>query len=88
LDGRFRDAQGRQHRRSTGEIDRKRASHRRAIRARRSAQGNPQRVRQTFAEFFRDHYGQDVPFLSVRFHGTLARRTESRNLAGNIPPLR
>ena len=28
--------------------------------------GNPQRVRQTFAEFFRDHYGQDVPFLSVR----------------------
>jgi integrase len=63
----FRDVQGRQHRRSTGEIDKKRAQ---AIadQYERVAQrkGNPQRVRQTFAEFFRDHYAQDVPFLSVR----------------------
>ena len=59
--------QGRQHRRSTGEIDRKRAQTV-AEQFERVAQrkGNPQRVRQTFAEFFRDHYGQDVPFLSVR----------------------
>ena len=63
----FRDAQGRQHRRTTGEIDRKRAQAV-AEQFERVAQrkGNPQRVRQTFAEFFRDHYGQDVPFLSVR----------------------
>ena len=63
----FRDAQGRQHRRSTGEIDRKRAqavAEKLELVAQRK--GNPQRVRQAFAEFFRDHYGQDVPFLSVR----------------------
>ncbi len=63
----FRDAQGRQHRRSTGEIDKKRAlavAEKLELVAQRK--GNPQRVRQTFAEFFRDHYGQDVPFLSVR----------------------
>jgi integrase len=63
----FRDAQGRQHRRSTGEIDKKRAqavAEKLELTAQRK--GNPQRVRQIFAEFFRDHYGQDVPFLSVR----------------------
>ena len=63
----FRDAQGRQYRRSTGEIDKKRAqavAEKLELVAQRK--GNPQRVRQTFAEFFRDHYGQDVPFLSVR----------------------
>jgi integrase len=63
----FRDAQGRQHRRSTGEIDRKRAlaaAEKLELVAQR--RGNPQRVRQAFAEFFKDQYGQDVPFLNVR----------------------
>ena len=62
----FRDAQGRQYRRSTGEIDKKRAlavAEKLELVAQRK--GNPQRVRQAFAEFFRDHYGQDVPVLSV-----------------------
>ena len=28
-------------------------------------QGSPQRVRQVFSEFYREHYGQDIPFVST-----------------------
>jgi hypothetical protein len=61
----FRDASGRQHRRTTRETDRKRALAV-AEQFERVAQrkGNPHRVRQIFAEFFRDHYGQDLPFAN------------------------
>ena len=38
--------------------------------------GSPQRVRQVFADFYREHYGQDLPFASVRkfTHDWLAAR--------------
>ena len=73
----FRDASGRQHRRTTREIDKKRALAV-AEQYERVAQrkGNPQRVRQIFAEFFSDHYGEDLPFSSVAQYakGWLATR--------------
>jgi integrase len=30
--------------------------------------GNPQRVRETFAEFYKDHYGEDLPVATVRVY--------------------
>jgi integrase len=73
----FRDSSGRQHRRTTREIDKKRAlavaeQFERVAKRR----GSPQRVRQIFAEFYRDHYGQDLPFSSVHdyIHAWLAAR--------------
>ena len=62
----FRDASGKQHRRSTREADKKRAlavaqQYERVAKR----QGSPQRVRQVFSEFYREHYGQDIPFTSV-----------------------
>jgi integrase len=63
----FRDASGRQHRRTTREIDRKRAQ---AVAEKfemvAKSKGSPQRVRQIFSEFYRDHYGEELPFASVR----------------------
>jgi len=73
----FRDSCGRQHRRTTRETDRKRAQAV-AEQLERVAKrrGSPQRVRQIFAEFYRDHYGQDLPFSSVHdyIHAWLAAR--------------
>jgi integrase len=63
----FYDASGRLRRRTTRETDRKRAqvvAEKFEMVAKRG--GNPQRVRQTLSEFFRDHYGEDLPFISVR----------------------
>ena len=63
----FRDASGRQHRRTTREIDKKRAQ---AVAGKfemaAKSKGSPQRVRQIFSEFYRDHYGEELPFASVR----------------------
>jgi integrase len=62
----FRDASGRQHRRSTREVDKKRAlAVAQQFEKVAKRQGSPQRVRQVFSEFFREHYGQDVPFTTV-----------------------
>ena len=63
----FRDSSGKQHRRTTRESDRKRAQvvadqYERVA----QAKGNAQRVRQILSEFFRDHYGEDLPFISFR----------------------
>ena len=63
----FRDASGRQHRRSTRETNRKRAlavagHYERAA----QAKGHPQRVRMVLSEFLRDHFGEELPFSSVR----------------------
>ena len=58
----FRDASGKQHRRSTREADKKRA---RAVAQQyervAKRQGSPQRVRQVFSEFYREHYGRTSP---------------------------
>ena len=63
----FRDASGRQHRRTTREIDKKRAQ---AVAEQfervAKRKGSPQRVRQIFSEFYREHYGEDLPFASTR----------------------
>jgi integrase len=63
----FRDSNGKQHRRSTREVDRRRALAV-AQKYERVAQrkGSAQRVKQTIAEFYRVHYGQEMPAASVR----------------------
>jgi integrase len=65
----FRDATGKQHRRSTGEVVKTRAlevakQFERVARGK----GNRHRVRNTFADFYREHFGIDLPFSSVRTH--------------------
>jgi hypothetical protein len=63
----FRDAKGRQHRRSTGTTDK--------VRAKRIAEqyetvaqkkGNPQKVRETFADLYKEFYGEELPHATVR----------------------
>jgi integrase len=73
----FRDASGRQYRRTTRETNRARAQavadkYEHAAKAR----GNSQRVRKTLSEFLRDHYGEELPFDTVRHfvHQWLAAR--------------
>jgi integrase len=63
----FYDASGKQHRRTTRETDKKRAQavadqYERAAKRK----GSPQRVRQIFADFYQEHYGQGLPFATVR----------------------
>ena len=63
----FRDSGSKQHRRTTRETDRKRAQavaekYEHAAKAR----GNPQRVRKILSEFLRDHFGEELPFATVR----------------------
>ena len=77
----FRDASGRQHRRTTREVDRKRAQAV-AVQFERMAKrkGSPQRVRQILSEFYREHYGHDLPFASVRKYASTwlaARKVET-----------
>jgi integrase len=63
----FRDSSGRQHRRTTRETNRKRAQ---AIADKyeriSKGKGDAQRVRQVMNEFFRDHYGEEIPLSSIR----------------------
>jgi len=67
----FRDSEGRQHRRSTRETDRKRAQRVAEIYERvAQGKGTAQRVRQVFAEFYRDQYGEDLPLATVRVYLT------------------
>ena len=63
----FRDAHGKQIRRTTGETNKKRAFAV-AEQFERVAQGKgkPQRVRQALTEFYREHYGVELPFSNVR----------------------
>ena len=77
----FRDASGRQYRRTTRETNRTRAQavaeqYERAAKAK----GNSQRVRKILSEFLRDHYGEELPFATARdFLGQwlAARKTET-----------
>jgi integrase len=73
----FRDASGRQYRRTTRETNRARAqavadNYERAAKAK----GNSQRVRKTLNEFLSDHYGEELHFDTVRHyvHQWLAAR--------------
>ena len=63
----FRDASGRQHRRTTRETNRSRAQ---AVAEKyehvAKARGNPQRVRKILSEFLRDHFGEELPFAAVK----------------------
>lgn len=76
----FRDSRGRQHRRTTREMDRKRAlavadQYERVAKRK----GNPQRVRATFAEFYKEQYGEDLPVATARAYlakWLAARKTE------------
>ena len=74
----FRDSSGKQHRRTTREINKKRAQavadeFEKVAQKRLSAA----RVRATFSEFFRTHYGEDLPHASVRAYSAswLSSRT-------------
>lgn len=63
----FRDLQGKQHRRSTEQTDRKKAfaiAQHYELLAQRKLKSN--RVRETIADLFRQVYGEDVPTASVR----------------------
>jgi hypothetical protein len=85
----FRDASGKQHRRSTREVDKKRAI---AVAQQyekvAKRQGSPQRVRQVFSEFYREHYGKDIPFTTVADYGGLwLSARKGRGLALNPPAL-
>jgi len=62
----FRDAHGKQHRKSTRETDRKRAA-KIAEEFERVAQrkGNAKRVRETFAGIYRQMYGEELPHRTV-----------------------
>ena len=63
----FRDAAGRQYRRTTRETSKSRAQ---AVAEKyelvAKAKGNPQRVLKTLREFLRDQYGQELPFATVQ----------------------
>jgi integrase len=77
----FRDLRGQQHRRSTREVLRKRAQAV-ADQFERVAQrkGDPGRIRQVFADFYRDHYSEDLPSASVRHYAQnwlAARKAET-----------
>jgi integrase len=77
----FRDAAGKQYRRSTREVDRKRAQAV-AVQYERvaKAKGSAQRVRRVISEFMREHYGQDLPATRARDYCArwlAARRAET-----------
>ena len=63
----FRDATGRQHRNSTGTTDKTKAK-RIAEQYETVAQrkGNPQKVRETFANLYKEFYGEELPSATVR----------------------
>jgi integrase len=63
----FYDARGRLRRKTTRETDRKRAL-RVAEQFERvaKAQGSPQRIRRAFGDFYREHFGEDLPFTTPR----------------------
>jgi integrase len=63
----FRDATGKQHRRSTGETTKTRALEvAKQFERAGKGKGNPHRVKATFADFYREHFGIDLPFSTVR----------------------
>jgi integrase len=84
----FYDASAKQHRRTTRETDRKRAQavadqYERAAKRK----GSPQRIRQIFSEFYRTHFGEDLPFVSVRDYAAqwlTSRKGETSALSHNL----
>ena len=69
----FYDASGKAHRRTTRETNKKRAlavaqQYERAAKSK----GSAQRVRATFAEFYKEHYGEALPQASVRSFSPLS----------------
>jgi integrase len=67
----FRDASGKQYRRTTRETSRKRAlavaeQFERVV----QRQANAARIRKTFSEFYREHYGEALPLATVRDYAT------------------
>jgi integrase len=63
----FRDATGKQHRRSTGEVLKFRALEvAKQFERVSKGKGNRHKVRNTFADFYREHFGIDLPFASAR----------------------
>jgi integrase len=76
----FYDANGRLRRRSTRETNRNRALEvARIFEKAAKGSGSPQRIRQIFSEFYREHYGEDLPFTSFRKYASewlTARKAE------------
>lgn len=77
----FRDGSGKQHRRTTRETDKKRALvlafTYEKIATRR---GSPERIKKVIAELYRDHYGEDLPAVTMRVYcerWVAARTTET-----------
>jgi integrase len=77
----FRDASGKQHRRTTRETSRKRAL---AVAEQfervAKRQASAARVRKTFSEFYQEHYGEALPRATVRTYAAqwlASRKTET-----------
>jgi integrase len=63
----IRDATGKHHRRSTGETTKTRALEvAKQFERAGKGKGNPHRVKATFADFYREHFGIELPFSTVR----------------------
>lgn len=77
----FYDASGRLRRRSTRETDRSRAFEVAGMLEKvAKRKGSPQRIRQVFSEFYREHYGEDLPATSFRKYASdwlAARKAET-----------
>ena len=76
----FRDGSGKQHRRTTRETDKKRAlvlalTYEKVA----TRRGSPERIKKVIAELYRDHYGEDLPTVTMRDYSErwiAARKTE------------
>ena len=63
----FRDAKGRQHRKSTGTTDKAKAKRiAQQYEAVAQKKGNPQKVRENFASLYKEFYGEELPHATVR----------------------
>jgi integrase len=63
----FRDANGRQHRKSTGTTDKTRAKRiAQQYEAAAQRKGNPQKVRENFAALYKEFFSDDLPHAPVR----------------------
>jgi integrase len=63
----FRDAKGRQHRKSTGTTDKSRAKRiAQQYEAAAQRRGNPQKVRENFAALYKEFFSDELPHATVR----------------------
>jgi integrase len=73
----FRDAKGCQHRKSTGTTDKAKAKRiAQQYEAVAQKKGNPQKVRETFADLYKEFFGEELPHATV--HSFIGRWLKDR----------